>query len=134
MLVKNIVKFFDKLENKVRGKLSHYPIIYGFLGGVGVVLFWRGVWHTSDDLGLGSVESIILGSIILLITGVFVSTFIGNKIIISGLMSEEKLSKKEEKEIQEEIQAEEKDLQEMQQTLKKVEKKVSDIEEEVEKK
>ncbi len=130
MLVKNIIKFFDKLEDKVRGKLSHYPIIYGFLGGVGVVLFWRGVWHTSDDLGLGSVESIVLGSIILLITGVFVSTFIGNKIIISGLIGEKKISEKEEAE----IKMEEMEIKNMQSTLNRVEKKISDLEEELEKK
>lgn len=130
MLIKNIVKFFDKLEDKVRGLLSHYPIIYGFLGGVGVVLFWRGVWHISDELNLGSIASIVVGSIILLITGVFVSTFIGNKVIISGLLGGKKLSEKAE----EEIKSEAKDLEEIQETLEKVEKKISSLEKEIEKK
>jgi len=130
MLIKNIVKFFDKLEDKIRGLLSHYPIIYGFLGGIGVVLFWRGVWHISDDLNLGSIASIVLGSIILLMTGVFVSTFIGNKVIISGLKGERKMEEKETKEIREEA----KDLEELQDTLKNVEKKISRLEQKIEEK
>ena len=130
MLIKNIVKFFDKLEDKIRGLLSHYPIIYGFLGGIGVVLFWRGVWHISDDLNLGSIASIVLGSIILLMTGVFVSTFIGNKVIISGLKGERKMEEQETKEIKEEA----KDLEELQDTLKNVEKKISNLEQKIEEK
>ena len=129
-MIKNIVKFFDKLEDKIRGLLSHYPIIYGFLGGIGVVLFWRGVWHISDDLNLGSIASIVLGSIILLMTGVFVSTFIGNKVIISGLKGERKMEEKETKEIREEA----KDLEELQDTLKNVEKKISRLEQKIEEK
>ncbi len=104
----NIIKFFDKLEDKVRGFLSHYPIIYAFIAGIGIVLFWRGVWHTTDDLMIGQFNfidgplSFLLGSLILLITGVFVSNFIGNEIIISGLKREKKTSEKTEQEISEE--------------------------------
>ena len=127
MLIKKTIKFFDKLEDKIRGLLSHYPILYGFFGGIGVVLFWRGVWHISDDLNLGSIASIVLGSIILLITGVFVSTFIGNKVIISGLKGERKMEEKETKEIREEV----KDLEELQDTLKNVEEKISDLEQKI---
>lgn len=130
MLIKKVVKFFDKLEDKIRGLLSHYPILYGFFGGIGVVLFWRGVWHISDDLNLGNIASFVLGSIILLITGVFVSTFIGNKVIISGLKGERKMEEKETKEIREEA----KDLEELQDTLKNVEKKISNLEQKIDEK
>ena len=36
----------------MRGFLSHYPMIYALVGGVGIVSFWRGVWETSDLLGI----------------------------------------------------------------------------------
>ena len=99
MKLKNVVIFFDKLEDKVRAKLSHYPIIYAIIGGTGVVLFWRGVWHTADDLNVSSLISLIIGTAVLLMTGVFVSAFIGNRLIISGLIGEKKLTEKEEAEI-----------------------------------
>ncbi len=130
MLIKKIVKFFDKLEDKVRGKLSHYPILYAFFGGIGVVMFWRGVWHIADDLSLGSVASIVIGGIILLMTGVFVSAFIGNRLIISGLSGEKKLSEKEEAE----IETEEMQIQRLTDSIDRVEKQVSHLEEDMHKK
>ncbi len=124
MTVKRIIKFFDKLEDEVRGKLSRNPFLYALLGGIGVVLFWRGIWHIADDINLGSGISLIIGSVILLMTGVFVSEFIGSKMIISGLTSEEKLTEKEEKELKtEEIQ-----IQNLQNTLEKLEKKIDHME------
>lgn len=105
-----IIKFFDKLEDKVRRWFSRWPILYGFIGGIGIVLFWRGVWHTADFVSVvllnGDVSSMALldirsaldgplsflvGSVLLLISGIFVSSFIGNEIIISGLRGEKKL-------------------------------------------
>ena len=129
-MIKNIVKFFDRLEIRIKGKLSHYPVLYAFLGGIGIVLFWRGVWHTADDLNLSSLLSLIIGFFILIITGVFVAEFIGNKLIISGLIGEKKLSSKEEGE----IETEESQLKNLQNTLNRVEKKLTDLEEGVEKK
>jgi uncharacterized membrane protein len=129
-MIKRIIKFFDKLEDKVRGKLSHYPILYAIIGGIGIVLFWRGVWHTADDINLGSVVSLVLGTIILLLIGVFVSAFIGNRLIISGLVGEKKIEEKEEAE----IESEETQIKNIQSTLNRVEKKLETLEEEIEKK
>lgn len=143
--MKNIIKFFDKLEDHIRGFLSHYPILYGFLGGIGVVLFWRGVWHTADVISLsllGDVEqittfelidgpiSIFVGSVVLLLTGVFVSEFIGNKVIISGLVGEKKVTEKAE----EEIKKEELELKNLQTSLDRVEKKIEELESALDKK
>jgi hypothetical protein len=109
----------DRLEDRVRGFLSHYPIIYALVGATGVVIFWRGVWHTADyimsfasagNVGVSSVDvnlglwwdgplSILVGGTMLLMTGVFVSNFIGNEIIISGLKGEKKIAEKTEKEV-----------------------------------
>ncbi len=130
MLIKKIIRIFDKLEDKIRGKLSHHPILYALVGGIGVVLFWRGIWHTADDINISSVVSIIIGAIILLITGVFVSSFIGSRLIISGLIGEKKLTEKEV----EEIETEETQLKNLQNTLSRVEKKLEHIDKEIEEK
>jgi hypothetical protein len=122
-----IIAFFDRLEDKVRGKLSRSPILYAFLGGIGVVLFWRGVWHIADDLSLSSFSSIIIGGIILLMTGIFVSAFVGNRLIISGLYGEKKLAEKTE----EEIETEGDQLKKMQKMMERVEKKVDTLENEI---
>ncbi len=129
-MMKKIVKFFDKLEDKIRGKLSHYPIFYAIIGGIGVVLFWRGVWHLADDINVGSVISIIIGAVILLMTGVFVSAFIGSRLIISGLVGEKKLTEKEECE----IETEEMQLKDLQNTVNKLEKKIEHIGQEIDEK
>jgi hypothetical protein len=118
-----IVRFFDKLEDKVRGWFSHRPILYGFVSGVGIVLFWRGVWHTTDFIsatwiawhaGSQTIDltmlpdgliSLVIGSVILLMSGIFVSQFIGNEIIISGLRGEKKLTEKTEVEVKTETGA-----------------------------
>ncbi|MFA6077073.1 MAG: hypothetical protein WC735_03280 [Candidatus Paceibacterota bacterium] len=129
-MIKNIVKFFDKLEDRMRGKLSHYPIVYAFIGGIGIVLFWRGVWYTADDTNIGSIDSFVIGSIILLITGVFVSAFIGSRLIISGLIGGKKLAEKE----QSEIETEETQLVNLQNTMNRVEEKIDNLKKETEKK
>ncbi len=123
MLYKKIYNFGDKLEDKTRVKLSHYPITYAFIGGTGVILFWRGIWHTadylmelffvvSDNVTTTSLLrlpwwdgplSIAVGAILLLVVGLFVTSFIGNEIIISGLKKEKKIVEKTEDEIESEM-------------------------------
>lgn len=102
-MVKRIVHFFDKLEDKVRITLSHRPILYAIVGGVGIILFWKGVWEIAEAFpflyGMGSV---ILGVSILLMTGLLVSFFIGDSIILSGYNREKKLAEKTEMEVREE--------------------------------
>lgn len=109
--MKRITRFFDRLEDRVRARLSHRSIIYGFVGGIATVVFWRGVWHTCDILmEKGGVwgwlfyepNTIIWSSIILLMTGLFVATFIGERIIISGLKQEKKATDKTEEEVKKE--------------------------------
>ncbi|HBD24516.1 MAG: hypothetical protein A2566_03820 [Candidatus Zambryskibacteria bacterium RIFOXYD1_FULL_40_13] len=142
-MFKKISQYFDKVEDRTRGRLSHTPFFYAFLGGIGVVLFWRGVWHTTDFITalLLGVEpfsyaglldgplSLIIGSVLLLITGVFVSVFVGNRLIISGLKGEKKIVEKTE----EEILSEENQIEKLQKTLNKVEEKLESIEEQIKK-
>lgn len=93
--VRNIVRYFDKLEDKVRARLSRMPIVYSFIGAVGIILVWKGIWETAEWFPLlDGPGSIIIGTAILLITGLLVSFFIGDTIIISGLKREKKLTEK----------------------------------------
>ncbi len=123
-----IIKFLDKLEDKIRGKLSHWPIIYAFIGGVGIVLFWRGVWLTADMFNLNGPFSIIISLVILLFTGLFVSFFIGHYIILSGLKQEKKIEEKEEAEIKIELdlqRAQMNALIEIKERIKKIEENIN---------
>ena len=110
-LFKKTLNFFDKLEDHIREHLSRYPIVYTFIGGVAIVLFWRGVWHTADILQTkgGWLEflfyeptNLLITTIILLATGLFVSYFIGDTILMSGLKHQKKTTDKTEREVEEE--------------------------------
>ncbi|MBI4993786.1 hypothetical protein HZC33_02410 [Candidatus Wolfebacteria bacterium] len=128
--MKNIIKFFDKLEDKIRARLSRKPIIYAIIGGVGIVLFWRGVWHLADEIGLSALFSIIISMIMLLSTGLFVSFFIGHHIILSGIKREKKIEEREESEIKTEmdiLQVEAGILEELKNKLIKIEKDIEEI-------
>ncbi len=125
--MEKLIHFFDKLEDKTRGHLSRYPLLYAFIGGVGIVLFWRGVWHMADDFGMSSLSSLTLGSIILLASGVFVSVFVGNRLIISGLKGEKKLVEKTE----DEIKAEGSELKSIEKTLHNIEKDIEKIKQKI---
>ena len=114
----SIVNFFDRLEDRVRARLSHRSIFYALIGGTMVIIFWRGVWHTADILMNGDVWmqgvygfwgvvfyepiTLIWTSAVLLMTGLFVSSFIGERIVISGLKKEKKVTDRTEEEVQDE--------------------------------
>lgn len=98
--MRKIAHFFDRLEDQIRSDLSRHPLIYGLIGGLGMVLFWKGVWETADMFPiLYGPASLLLSLVILLATGLLVSAFIGDHIIISGLKQEKKLTEKAEHEI-----------------------------------
>ncbi|MFA7653798.1 MAG: hypothetical protein WCX97_02025 [Candidatus Magasanikbacteria bacterium] len=142
MLFKKVYHLGDKLEDKVRGRLSHYPIIYAFVGGAGVIIFWRGIWHSVDLLTrffwLGELNiadlpwwdgpvSVAIGVFLLLITGLFVSSFIGNEIIISGLKGEKRVAEKTAQEIKEDIAMDVRTEQELEKIFERLEKIEQDI-------
>ncbi len=136
-MFKKAVNYFDKLEDRTRGKLSKFPIIYTFIGGVAIVLFWRAVWNTADMLQsqggiLGFLfyepVNMVLVVLILLVSGLFVSYFIGDTILISGLKQQKKVYEKTEKEVREE----EATLSEIKSALQEIKMEVDEIKETVE--
>jgi methyl-accepting chemotaxis protein len=131
-IIKRIILFFDKLEDYVREHLSRYPIVYTFIGGIAIVLFWRGVWHTADILQSkgGWLEwlfyepnNLVITTIILLMTGLFVSYFIGDTILMSGLKRQKKTTEKTEREVEEE----ETELKAVRSAIKDIKKEVDEI-------
>jgi hypothetical protein len=137
--MKKIIKFFDHLEDRIRGFFSHIPISYAFLGGVVMILFWRGIWHTADILqkkggiwGLLFYEpvTVVWTTIIMLMIGLFVSFFIGEQILISGLKQEKKVADKTEKEIEEE----ETQINRIENKLLKIETEISELKDDLENK
>jgi len=142
--MKGLLYFFDMFEDRVRGRLSHYPIVYAVIGGVGTVLFWRGVWLTADYIfeslfacmprvcsTINSLNipwwdgplSFLIGLVILLATGVFVSNFIGNEIIITGLRGEKKLTEKTEQEERFEVGA----IKDIREEVRKIAEQLDDL-------
>jgi hypothetical protein len=107
-----ILRLFDQLEDGVRARLSRHPIIYAILGGIGVVLFWRGVWETADVLSkvhpilawfFYPPVQIVVSALGLMLIGLMVSVFIGHRILLSGLKNEKKLEEQTEKLVEAEV-------------------------------
>ncbi|OGJ52114.1 hypothetical protein A2335_01295 [Candidatus Peregrinibacteria bacterium RIFOXYB2_FULL_32_7] len=79
-------KFIDYFEYK-RAELtnrfrSHY-LLYTFIGGIGMIVFWRGIWDLTYIIPIiqNPIGSILLGLILMAITGFIAS--IGDRSIIS---------------------------------------------------
>ena len=83
--MKAITKFLLGIENRARAYFEKIPFVQAFLAGIGVIIFWRGIWELLDATGVSPIASIIL------------ETFIGNTMIIKEVKQEEY---KEEKSIQ----------------------------------
>ena len=130
IIMHHILRFFDKFEDKVRAFLSHYPMFYAIIGGISVVLFWRSVWDVADDINLSPFWSLVGSVIVMMATGLFVSFFIGDRIILSGVKHEKKVTEKTEEEIEEE----ETILINIVKRLEKMEKDINQIKDEVSKK
>ena len=134
------------MEQRITSYLSHRPKLYALIVGAGVVLFWRGIWHSADqiheyfnlngnNLTIDAVStpwwdgpaSLLVGGIILYFTGAFISSFIGNELILSGLRGEKRLSQKTESEVENEVSA----ISEIKDALDSIENKLGELEKKV---
>jgi len=128
--MKNLTNIFLKIEDKSRNYFEKFPFFHAFFAGIGVVLFWRGVWETADLFGIKPNVSICLGILILIIIGLFLQTFVGNTIIIKKVESEKKMEKKTEtdiKKVQQEVGVEEISLELLAKKLESIESKIENL-------
>lgn len=131
MKFKHIIHFFDVLEDKTRARLSKYPIWYSVFGATMLILFWRGIWETADILHHSTniyvaqffypPVQIVVCLLGLLMTGLMVSTFIGHRIILSGLRHEKKLEEDTDELVKEEVI-----------TLKHIREEIRDLKKDIE--
>ncbi len=127
-MFKKLISYFDKLEDRVRFRLSRRPIVYALVGAVGIILVWKGVWETVEFVpALTGPASFLLGVGILLVTGLMVSFFIGDSIILSGFKREKKLAEKTEREVRSERDI----LADISTRLERVEHKVDEVAQDV---
>ncbi|MFA6274416.1 MAG: hypothetical protein WC662_04615 [Candidatus Paceibacterota bacterium] len=122
--MKYFTNLFLKIESKARSYFEHFPFLHAFLAGVGVILFWRGVWEVADAWGIHYWWSILLGGVLLIVIGLFVHTFIGNAIIIKNVESEKRIDLKTKTD----IEKVEKEMVEEEITLSHLAKKLESIE------
>jgi len=147
--MKRIRAFLERTEEKSRVYLSHRPRLYALIVGIGIVLFWRGVWHSTDlvhtylnifqnNLTIDSFASpwwdgplsFIVGIVVLHFTGAFTSSFIGNELILSGLRGEKRLAQKTESE----VKGEEEFIIDIKKELETMTEKIQQLDKEIHKK
>jgi hypothetical protein len=142
------MRFLRTLEGKFRATLKRHPLVYAFVAGVGIVLFWRGVWHLTDFIGLiffysndqvttidwpagiDSVVSLVLGSFLLLSSGLFISEFLSGQILITDVKKEEKMAEKTE----EDVQRESSELPSIEKDIQHIAAEIKDLQEHIHKK
>ncbi|MDP3975059.1 MAG: hypothetical protein Q8P88_02125 [Candidatus Jorgensenbacteria bacterium] len=100
--MKFIIKFFDELEDRVRARLSRHPVVYALISGLGIVLFFRGVWMAADVIAMPWEASLLVSLILLLVTGAFALHFVSEQLVVSGLKREKKMIERTEEEVREE--------------------------------
>ena len=126
--MRTITNFFLGIEERARVFFEQFPFVQAFVAGIGVIIFWRGVWEFLDRQGISPALSVALGTLLLGSVGVFIQTFIGNTIIIRNVKQEEKMEKKALKEVEGEMDVEEITMAQLSTKIDRLIEKVSEIE------
>jgi len=124
--MKSITRILLETEEKARLYFEKTPFIQAFLSGIGVIIFWRGIWEWLDINQISPLASVVAGSLILLCVGVFVQTFIGNTIIIKNVKQEERFEKSAIKHIEGEADTEEVTLSTLSAKIDELSKKIDE--------
>ena len=137
--------FLKNIGKKLQRALRRHPLIYAFVGGVGIVLFWRGIWYLTDFFvfvllvprnqaspidwsgGVDGGVSLILGVVLLLSTGLFVSEFLSGQVLMADVKEEEKLTKEAERGIKKESS----ELPSIEEGLRHIEEEIKEIEKQI---
>ena len=107
LYMRYVTNTFLAIEDKARAFFEKFPFTHAFFAGVGVILFWRGVWELADYFEIHPVLSVVLGIVLLVGIGLFIQTFVGNAIIIKSVTHGTNLDKKILQEIESEVTQEE---------------------------
>jgi len=124
--MKPITNIFLSIEDRARRYFEKMPFIQALVAGVGVIIFWRGIWELLDRTHVSPGVSIVLGCLLLGAVGVFVQTFIGNTIIIKEVKQEEKIEKKAMQKMEGEVGTETVTLAQLSAKLDMVMKKIEE--------
>lgn len=97
---KHVKVGFTQTEKKLRRKLRMHHFLFAFLGGVGIVLFWYGIWETAGSiLEIYPPLSVLIGMTILSIMGIFIMEIVGKEALSEEIEEVERGEKKISKEI-----------------------------------
>jgi hypothetical protein len=122
--MKQILKAFDLFEDRVRARLSRHPLVYGVVSGIGIVMFYRGLWMVLDNYAFFTgPTTLLIATVILFSSGVFVSQFVSNHIILSGIKREKKMVEK----VGEQIKTETDTHKEIIERLEKIESSIKEL-------
>jgi hypothetical protein len=122
--MKYVTNIFLRIEERARTYFERVPFLHAFLGGVGVVLFWRGIWELADRIQIDPIVSIVVGSLLLGAIGLFLHTFVGNAIIIKNVEKDKRMTTRAEHE----IAAVEKDIKQEGATIDQLSAKIDQLE------
>lgn len=105
-----VTNTFLGIEDRARAFFEKFPFVHAFLAGVGVILFWRGIWELADYFAIHPLISVLVGVVLLVAIGLFIQTFVGNAIIIKSVTHTTNVDKRILKEIESEVAEEEVNL------------------------
>lgn len=138
------MSFLRKAEASFRAQLRKYPPLYALVGGIGIVLFWRGTWYCADyayalfvpgsmnavSLGWPSAAdgalSFVIGSLLLLSTGLFVSELAGSETVLREEKKEEQVVTHEVKAV-EQMKKEATELPGIEAEIQHIERELAEI-------